>query len=81
MAEWLESVVIVREFSGSIPGQDGHKILCGGREPFDYVSIRRAVKGQRLHILKTHDSKPRTTRQHSLQTLYTLELDLCPVLK
>ena len=76
MAEWLECAVALREVSGASPGQGGHKNLCGCKEPSDYVSFRRTVERQRFHTLNTHDTKPRTTQQHSLQTLYTLELDL-----
>ena len=36
------------------------------------------VKRHRFHTLSTHDTKPRTTEQYSLQTPYTLELDLGP---
>ena len=34
------------------------------------------VKRQRFHTLNTRDTNPRTIQQHSLQTSYTLELDL-----
>ena len=78
MTEWLESAVAVREVSGSIPGWGGHKNLCGRRETSDYVSSRRAVERQRFHTFNTHVTKPRTKQQHSLQTPYTLELDLGP---
>ena len=52
--------------------------LCGRRKPSDYVNFLRAVKRQRFHTLNTHDTKARTTQQHSLQTPYTMELDLGP---
>ena len=78
VAEWLERAVTVREVLGSSPGRSGHKNLFGRREASDYVSFRRAVKRQRFRTLNTHDTKPRTTQQHSLQTPYTLELDLGP---
>ena len=80
MAEWLGRAVAVLEVLGSIPGRGGHKNLCRHREPSDYVSFRRSVKGQRFHTLNTYDTKPRTTQQHSLKTPYTLELDLGPFL-
>ena len=43
---------------------------------FNNVSLRRAVKRQWSHTLNTHNTKPRTTQQNSLQMPYTLELDL-----
>ena len=70
--------VAVREVSGLIPGRDAHKNLCGRREPLDYVSFLRAVKRKRFNTLNTHDTKPSTIQQHSLQTPYTLELNLSP---
>ena len=78
VAEWLERAVDVWEVSGSSPGRSEHKNLCGRRGTSDYVSFRRAVKRQRFRTLNTHDAKPRTTQQHSLQTPYTLEMDLGP---
>ena len=80
VAERLEHAVAVREVSGSSPGQAGHKNLCGRMEPSYYVSFSRAVERQQFHKLNTHDTKPRTTQQNSLQTPYTLELDLGPFL-
>ena len=79
VAEWLERAIAVREFSGSNPGRGEHKEnLCGHRGPSNYVSFRRAVKRQRLYTLNSHDKAKNntTTQQHSLQTPYTLELDL-----
>ena len=76
MAEWLKRAVAMREVSDSSPGRGGYKKLCGRREPSDYVSFRRVVKRQRFRPLNTHDTKPRTTQQHSLQTPYTLERNL-----
>ena len=78
MAEWLERAVAMLEVSGQSPGRGRHKNLCERREPSDHVSFRRDVKRQRFHTLNTHDKDPRTTQQHSLQTPYTLELDLGP---
>ena len=78
MADWLERAVAVREISGSSPGRGGYKNLFGRRELSDYVSFRRAVERQRFHTLNTHDTKPRTTEQHFLQTPYTVELDIGP---
>ena len=78
MADLLERAVA--DVSGSSPGRGGHKTLCEHREPSDYVSFLRVVKGQRFHTLITHDAKPRTTQQHSLQTPYTLKLDFGPFL-
>ena len=78
VAKWLGRAVAVREVSSSNPSRGEHKDLCERSEPSDYVSFRRAAKRQRLHTLNTHDTKPKTTQQHSLQTLYTLELDLGP---
>ena len=77
MADWLERAVAVREVSVSSSAQGGHKNVCRRKEPSDCVSFRRAVERQRFHTLNTQDTKPRTT-QHSLQTPYTLELDLGP---
>ena len=48
------------------------KNFYGRRGASDYVIFRRAVKRQPFHI---HDTKPRTTQQHSSRTPYTLELD------
>ena len=79
VVEWLQRAVTVREVSGSNPGRDEHEILCGRRKPTDYVSFRRPVKIQQFHTLNTHDTMTRTTKQHSLQTPYTLELDLSPL--
>ena len=62
MAEWLE-----RAAAGSIPGQGGHKNLCGHREPPDYVIFHRNVKQQWFRTLAANDTKPRSTQQHSLQ--------------
>ena len=42
-------------------GRCEHKNLCGGREPSDYVSFRRAVKRRWFCILNTYGTKPRTT--------------------
>ena len=67
-----------REVSSSILGQGGLKNVCGRKEPSDYISFLRAVERQRLHTLNTLDTKGRTTQQHSLQTPYTLELNICP---
>ena len=78
MAEWLEHTVTVREVSGSSPSRNGHKNHCGCMEPSDYISFRRGVKRQWFHTLNTHNTKPRTTQQHSLQVPYMLELDLGP---
>ena len=44
VAELLEGAVAAWEGSGSSPGLDGHKNICGRKKPFDYVSFRRAVK-------------------------------------
>ena len=77
VAEWVERAIAVRD-SGSSPGRGGHKTLCERRELSDYVSFRRAAKVQRFHTFNTHDTKPRTTQQHSLQTPYMLELDFGP---
>ena len=52
--------------------------LCGCKEPSDNVSFYRAVKMHWFCTLNTHDTKPRTPQQHSLQTPYTLELDHGP---
>ena len=76
----LEHAVAMREVSGSSPGQGGHKNLCRHREPSDYISFRNAIKRQRFHTLNTHDTKPKTTQQHSLQMPYMLEPDLSPFL-
>ena len=67
------------QVSGSIPGQDGHKSFCDGREYFDYVSFHRAVKGHQFHTLKHTKQSQEQRNNISLQTLYTLELDLCPL--
>ena len=75
MTKWLKRAVAMREVSGSSPGRGRHTYLYERREPSDYIRFRRAVKRQRFH---THDTKPRTTQQHSLQMPYTLELDLGP---
>ena len=48
------------EVSGSIPGRGGHKNLCGGREPSDYVSFRKAVKRQLFRTRNTYNTEPRT---------------------
>ena len=52
VAEWLERAVVVLEVSGSSPSRVRQKNLCGRREPSDYISFRKAVKGQRFHALK-----------------------------
>ena len=49
---YVYDTVAVREVLGSIPGRGGHKNLCGGKEPSDYVSFRRAVKKEQFHTLK-----------------------------
>ena len=72
VAAWIKRSVAVAEGSGSSPGRGGR------REPFDYISFHRAVERQWFHTLNTHHTKPRTTQQHSLQTPYTLELDIGP---
>ena len=66
VAKWLERTLTIREVSGSIQGLDGHKNLCGDREPSDYVSLRKAVKIQRFHTRKIYDTRPRATQQHFL---------------
>ena len=78
MAEWLESAVAMREFSGSSPGRVGHKNLCRCREPSDYVSFHRAVERQWFHTLIHMIQSQEQQQQHSLETPYTLELDLSP---
>ena len=76
---WLCFVCLrVRTKLGSIPGRGKYKNLCRRRESSDYVSFCKGVKRQRFHTLHTHDANPRTTQQHSVQTPYTLELDLSP---
>ena len=78
VAEWLDRAVAVREVSGLSPDRDGHKNLCGRREPSNYVSFHRDVERQRFHTLNTHNTNKNTTQQGSLQTPYTFELDLGP---
>ena len=78
MAEWLECAVAVQDVSGMSPSWGRHKNPRGCKEPSDYVSFHRTVKIQWFHTLNTHDTKPITTQQHSLQMLYALELDLVP---
>ena len=67
--------IYAQDVLGSIPARKGHKNLCWPREPSEYVRFCRAVKGSGSLLLNTQ-YKPRTTQQHSLQTLYTLDLDL-----
>ena len=59
--------MLVRE-RGRERGKIGYKNLCR----------RNAVEKQRFHTLNTHDIKPGTKQQHSLQTANTLELDFGP---
>ena len=77
VAEWLEHVVAMCKVSGLSPELGAHKNLCGCRECSDYSSFHKAVKRQWFHTLIPHDTMPRPTQKHTLQTPYTLELHLC----
>ena len=78
MAECLEGAVAVWEVSGLSPGRGGQKNFCGCREPSDYVSFLRAVKRQRFRTLNHTIQSQEQHNSTSLQTLYTLEMDLGP---
>ena len=76
MVEWLERAFAMRNVSGSVPSRGGHKTL---EDVWDLLtpSVSAGLSKNSGYMLLTHDTKPKPT-QHSLQTLYTLEMDLGP---
>ena len=78
MVERLECVAAMLEVSVSTPDRGEHKTPCSGREPSDCISFRRPVKNQWFHALKHEIQSQEQFNNITLQTLYTLELDLDP---